>query len=87
MIQNIVDTSQLQYRERPAPKPVDPGPREEPDEEDGKAASDDQEGHLQRTRAEDEQRDERDRRASHDRAQFGHGLTRPQLQEVGVSPE
>ena len=74
-------------QERPAPEPVDPGPREQPDEEDGQAAGDHQERHVRRAGAEDEQRHERDRRAGHDRAQLGDRLTRPQLQEVGVSPE
>ena len=74
-------------QERPAPKPVDPGPREEPDEQDRQAAGDHEKRHLRRAGAEDEQRHERDRRAGHDRAQLGDRLTRPQLQEVGVSPE
>ena len=74
-------------QERPAAKPVDPGPREEPDEQDRQAAGDHQQRHLRRTRAEDEQRHERDRRAGHDRSQLGDRLTRPQLQEIGVPPE
>ncbi len=74
-------------QQRPAAKPVDPGPCEESDEQDRQAAGDHQECHLRRTRPEDEQRYERDRRPSHDRAQFGDGLTGPQLQEVGVPPE
>ena len=60
--------------ERPAPKPVDPGPREEPDEQDRQAAGDHEERHLRRARAEDEQGHERDRRAGHDRAELGDGL-------------
>jgi hypothetical protein len=74
-------------QEGAAPKPIRPGPGEQPHEENREAARYHEPGHPPGARAEDQQRGQRHGGARHDRAELGHGLTRPQLEEVGVSPE
>ncbi len=74
-------------QERPASHPVGPCPGDQPHEEHGEAGRHHERGHLPRARAENQQGQERHRGSGHDRAELGHGLTSPQLEKVGVSPE
>ena len=73
--------------ERSAPHAVDPRAREQADQEHGEARRDDDERHLVRTGAQDEERDQRHRRPRHDRPELRDRLADPELQEIGVPPQ
>src|SRR6185312_6433397 len=74
--------------EQPPPaEPIDPGAGEQSDEEHGEALCDDDERHLEGTRPQEQEGDERHGRAGHDGPELGHRLAGPQLQEVVMSPQ
>src|SRR5207248_2148901 len=73
--------------QRAPPQPVDPGPSDKPDQQHARARDDHKYRQLPRAGTEDQQRDERHRGPGDDRTELGHGLTRPELDEILVLPQ
>src|SRR5207249_4203883 len=71
--------------------PANPGPpisaSDEPDQQHACARDDHKYRQLPRAGTEDQQRDERHRGPRDDRTELGHGLTRPELDEILVLPK